>query len=108
MLEIFHVQVLNDTEKCEVHRLVLDMMKAVSVTEANTGVLNLKTTPRSSPASPLNPPQPPPTEMHPFREYMDNPGSESSVSDSEEIMAYVNMKVCYLLYWTSLIFFLWS
>ena len=74
--------------------MVLEMMKAVAITEANTGVLNLKTTKRNS------------TEegneeeggsMHPFREYMDNPsGCDTSVSDSEEIMAYANMKV-YLL-----------
>lgn len=122
------LQVLSAGEKLEVHRLVLEMMKAVAVTEANTGVLNLKTTRRSS--SPSGPGCSPSTsispvavphnlctsngifrrsnlsprldggdreaspESHPFREYMDNPGgADLSVSDSEEIMAYVNMKV---------------
>ncbi|KAF2365091.1 HAT C-terminal dimerization domain [Trinorchestia longiramus] len=123
------VQVLNDKEKVEVHRLVLEMMKAVAVTEANTGVLNLKTTRRSvsptagscgsSPGTSVSSPpsvsmaHPPTTngglkglnlspcergsspESHPFREYMDNQGVQDlSISDSEEIMAYVNMKVC--------------
>ena len=114
----------------EVHRLVLEMMKAVAVTEANAGVLNLKTTRRgslsphsngSSPStsgSPITPTSTtstngilngggtgsPPVEgiagspeghHHPFREYMDNAGGgcDVSVSDGEEIMAYVNMKV---------------
>ena len=100
----------------EVHRLVLEMMKAVSVTDANTGVLNLKTTRRSpSPRPPsggghspatnggghvrFSPPAPmeesaQSPDSNPFREYMDTVGaSDMSVSDSEEIMAYVNMKV---------------
>ena len=75
---------LNETEKIEVHRLVLEMMKAVAITEANSGVLNLKTRRPSVNEG----------EHHPFREYMDNTqGGDTSVSDSEEIMAYVNMKV---------------
>ncbi|KAL7648485.1 UNVERIFIED_CONTAM: hypothetical protein RMT77_000391 [Armadillidium vulgare] len=91
------LKVLNENEKGEVHRLVLDMMKAVSVTEANTGVLNLKTTRRSSSPGPAysrdSVHSDSAQEIHPFSEYMDNPGTDLSVSDSEEIMAYVNMKV---------------
>lgn len=124
----YFLQVLNEGEKVEVHRLVLEMMKAVAVTEANTGVLNLKTTRRSSSPTSRSCVSSPSTsvsphgssnvtssngafrgnfsprldtgdregspESHPFREYMDNPGgTDLSVSDSEEIMAYVNMKV---------------
>lgn len=76
------------------HRHVLEMMKSVSVTEANSGVLNLKTNRRPNNAHALS--DPPTTEVHevhPFREYMDNPAPDTSVSDSEEVMAYVNMKV---------------
>lgn len=104
------LKVLNDTEKSEVHRHVLEMMKSVAVTEANSGVLNLKTNRRPNNAatnnnnninnndatpSPIDPPASTVSshELHPFREYMDNPAPDTSVSDSEEIMAYVNMKV---------------
>lgn len=93
------LKVLNDTEKTEVHRHVLEMMKSVAVTEANTGVLNLKTTRtpyHSSNGLPADAPTHAttmPNDAHPFREYMDNPAPDTSVSDSEEVMAYVNMKV---------------
>ncbi|XP_037775039.1 uncharacterized protein LOC119572119, partial [Penaeus monodon] len=87
-------QVLSEPEKTEVHRHVLEMMKSVAVTEANSGVLNLKTTRRHynnshNAGGDTNNAH----EAHPFREYMDNPAPDTSVSDSEEIMAYVNMKV---------------
>ncbi|XP_042222003.1 uncharacterized protein LOC121866414 [Homarus americanus] len=89
------LKVLSESEKTEVHRHVLEMMKSVSVTEANSGVLNLKTNRRtySNAHSPTEPPTTTAQEVHPFREYMDNPAPDTSVSDSEEIMAYVNMKV---------------
>lgn len=78
------------------------MMKAVSVTEANSGVLNLKTTRRSSSPGPAFGRDTPLTdsahETHPFSEYMDNPGTDMCVSDSEEIMAYVNMKVFFKIF----------
>nr|XP_027225220.1 uncharacterized protein LOC113817378 [Penaeus vannamei] len=88
------LKVLSETEKTEVHRHVLEMMKSVAVTEANSGVLNLKTTRRQynnshNAGNDTNNAH----EAHPFREYMDNPAPDTSVSDSEEIMAYVNMKV---------------
>nr|XP_053646885.1 uncharacterized protein LOC128698587 [Cherax quadricarinatus] len=70
------------------------MMKSVSVTEANSGVLNLKTTRYTNSHSPTtDTPTATAREVHPFREYMDNPAPDTSVSDSEEIMAYANMKV---------------
>lgn len=89
------LKVLTETEKSEVHRHVLEMMKSVAVTEANSGVLNLKTNRRPNNAHGHGDP---PTatavhDVHPFREYMDNPAPDTSVSDSEEVMAYVNMKV---------------
>ncbi|CAL4101175.1 unnamed protein product [Meganyctiphanes norvegica] len=94
------LKVLEESEKCEVHRHVLEMMKSVAVTEANSGVLNLKTTKNNTAAlntirSPRNEEVPTSSANgnHPFREYMDNPAPDTSVSDSEEIMAYVNMKV---------------
>ncbi|XP_045608476.2 uncharacterized protein [Procambarus clarkii] len=90
------LKVLSEAEKSEVHRHVLEMMKSVSVTEANSGVLNLKTTRHSYSSgghSPTEAQAAPAREVHPFREYMDNPAPDTSVSDSEEIMAYVNMKV---------------
>ncbi|KAK7075205.1 hypothetical protein SK128_009147 [Halocaridina rubra] len=94
------LKVLTDTEKSEVHRHVLEMMKSVAITEANSGVLNLKTTRTSnSSSSNYHSSNGHPTDAvstsndaHPFREYMDNPAPDTSVSDSEEIMAYVNMK----------------
>ncbi|XP_064094604.1 LOW QUALITY PROTEIN: uncharacterized protein LOC135206976 [Macrobrachium nipponense] len=101
------LKVLTDTEKTEVHRHVLEMMKSVAVTEANTGVLNLKTTRTTTTTTTTSTtysssnghstdasmPATTPNDVHPFREYMDNPAPDTSVSDSEEIMAYVNMKV---------------
>lgn len=88
------LKVLSETEKSEVHRHVLEMMKSVSVTEANSGVLNLKTTRYTNSHSPTtDTPTATAREVHPFREYMDNPAPDTSVSDSEEIMAYANMKV---------------
>lgn len=122
------LKVLSESEKGEVHRHVLEMMKSVAVTEANSGVLNLKTHNRrtnshthnhnstttatsttttttsssssssSTPTSQASPDASNATtnstqDGHPFREYMDNPAPDTSVSDSEEIMAYVNMKV---------------
>ena len=78
----FDLQVLGEVERGEVHHCVLEMMKGAP--EAQRGVLNL--TARGTGLAPARDP-------HLFSEYMDTPGADMSISDSEEVMAYVNMKV---------------